>query len=109
MVMLAVFSFAVSAAAQDTVTLAIKGEKGKVRQYSIEMGGTLGFVLDGLPIPNSKITAENLQASLAMDTYFDTLDVQEEYLGFDVKMLPKEILLGGLMQLPNISGEGAPP
>jgi len=100
------FAASVSASAADTYQLAIKGEKGKIMKFSADMGGALNFNLDGLPVPNSKMTGENLAAKLSVDAYLDTLDAKEDGTTFLTKLMIKNITLGNLLQLSDLGGIG---
>lgn len=104
-VFLLVSSF--TAFSQDSYTLAIKSEKGKIMKFSNDLGGTLNFTLDELPIPNSKLTGENLAAKINIDTYLDTIDANDKDTKFLIKLMVKNITLGGLLQLPDLGGISA--
>lgn len=100
---------AVIASAQDTVQLQLKGEQGRIMKYEMGGGGVLNFVLDGFPVPNSKISGENIKADVALDAYFDTLEVGDDYVSYSVKAVLDNVTLGGLMQLPGMDGLGGAP
>lgn len=100
---------AVFTSAQETVTLEIKGQQGRVMKYKMSGGGALNFVLDGFPVPNSKISGENIVADAAIDAYFDTLEVEDDYISYSVKAVIDNVTLGGLMQLPGMDGLGGAP
>ncbi len=97
-------AFGVTAYAADAYQLAIKGEKGKILKFSGEMGGALGFNLDGLPFPNAKMSGENIAAKMKVEAYLDTQDVSDSGPTFLIKLLVKNITLGNLLQLPDLGG-----
>jgi len=96
--------FGATTFAADTYQLAIKGEKGKILKFTGDMGGALGFNLDGLPFPNAKMSGENIAAKMRVEAYFDTQDVSDTGTTFLIKLLVKNITLGNLLQLPDIGG-----
>lgn len=101
--------FAVGAIAQETVTLAIKGTPGKILKYKAEVGGSLSFNLESLPLPNSSMTGDNLMASVTAEAYFDTIEATDDYNNYEVRLMMGDLILGGLLQLPDFSGEGKIP
>jgi hypothetical protein len=100
-----VFSAAKSLAA-DSYQLSIKGEKGEIKKFSADVAGTLNLNLDGLPVPNSKISGENIAAKISLDTYFDTLEASGGGTKFLIKLMMKNLTLGGLLQIPDLGGIG---
>lgn len=102
--------FAAEASSQEgPYTLKIKGTMGQITKFAVDMGGSLAFDLEGLPVPGATMKAENLAAGLTLDAYFDTKDVTEEGATFVVKGTIKNIILGGLLQLPDMGGVGKGP
>ncbi len=105
----AIMVFAVGATAQETIKIAIKGKTGQILHYEVEMGGTLSFDLKSLPLPNSNMTGENLMAEISADAYFDTIDATEDYTSYEMRLMMKKLVLGGLLQLPDSGMSGKTP
>ncbi|HOX29240.1 MAG TPA: hypothetical protein PLQ76_08825 [bacterium] len=95
---------AVSATAADTYKLELKGEKGRIMKYTASAGGALDFNLDGLPFPGAKMSGENIAAKINAEAYLDTLVVKKEGASYLVKGTLKNIILGNLLQLPDLGG-----
>jgi len=100
---------ATTALAQETYQLSFKSEPGQVHLYKMNAGGTLSFDLDSFPLPNSKVSGENLQAEILAEAYFDTIEASTQALKFDVRGMMDKVILGGLLQLPDMGGASAPP
>jgi hypothetical protein len=95
------------ALAQQTYDLKIKGTPGVITKYEASVGGALSFDLNGLPMPNAKMSGENLAVKINLDAYMDTQDAYDGGTVFLAKAMIKNVILGGLLQLPDIGGIGA--
>lgn len=102
LLMLAVIAMSTAAAAQQKVKLEIKSTKGELAQYTAQFGGVLDLDLMEMPFPHATTNIKNLEAMAELDLYFETLDVQEGNMTFDVKGVLDKVVLGGLLELDGL-------